>query len=108
MPRRTVRLTRRRKPRCGKCRGGSRRILSGVTRRRTRGGRRLRNSRVLRKWMSHRAKPWMVSGRGFFGDLFGGIKSVLGPIANLAAPIVSTIAPEFAPLAMGASALLGH
>ena len=96
MPRRTVRLTRRRKPRCGKCSGGSRRILSGVTRRRTRGGRRLRNSRVLRRWMTHRANPWMVRGRGFFGDVWKGFKSVFKPVASIAGPILDAVGmPEF-------------
>ena len=63
MPRRTVRLTHRRS--CKPCSGG-RRKRSSVTARR--GRRRLKNSKHLRKWMSHRAKPWMVRGRGFWED----------------------------------------
>jgi len=49
-----------------------------------------------------------MHGSGFFGDLWGGVKSVLKPVASIAAPIVSAVAPEFAPLAMGANALLGN
>lgn len=91
MPRRTVRLTHRRS--CKPCSGG-RRKRSSVTARR--GRRRLKNSKHLRKWMSHRAKPWMVRGRGFWEDFGRGFSSVFKPFATIGGPILDALGmPEF-------------
>jgi hypothetical protein len=106
MPQRKVKLTRRRP--CITCSGRSKTIAGGrrkraVTKRRhARGGKRLKNAHVLRKWMSHRAKPWMVRGGGFFDDVWSGFKSVVGPVANIAGPLLDMVGlPEIGiPLSM--------
>jgi len=105
MPPRKVKLTRRRPSySCTRSKtiAGGRRKRAVTKRRHTRGGKRLKNAHVLRKWMSHRAKPWMVRGGGFFDDVWSGFKSVVGPVANIAGPILDMVGlPEFGiPLSM--------
>ena len=101
MPRRKVRLTTRRRA-CKPCSGGRRK--RAVVRR---GRRRTRNSKHLRKWMSHRAKPWMVRGRGFWQDFGRGFSSVFKPFATIGGPILDALGmPEFGvPLSAVGSAL---
>jgi len=41
--------------------------------------------------MTHRANPWMVRGRGFFGDVWKGFKSVFKPFANVAGPVLDAV-----------------
>ena len=97
MPRRTVRLiTRKRAPLRGGCRtcSSTRRRTGGT--RGTRGRHRLKNAHVLRKWITHRANPWMVRGRGFFKDLWKGFKTVIKPVASIAGPVLDVLGmPEF-------------
>jgi hypothetical protein len=104
MPQRKVKLTRRCVSCCGKSKSiaGGRRKRAVTKRRHTRGGKRLKNAHVLRKWMSHRAKPWMVRGGGFFDDIWTGFKSVVAPVASIAGPLLDMVGlPEFGiPLSM--------
>lgn len=48
----------------------------------------------LKKYIKSQIKG--QDGEGFFGDLWSGFKSVIKPLANIAAPIASFVFPEFA------------
>lgn len=93
MPKRTIRLIRRRKPAYNSC--SCKHPIR--CRRRTRGrGMPLPKSYLMTRWMKQKARPWMVRGRGFWDGVWKGFKSVIKPVATIGGPVLDMMAmPEF-------------